>query len=581
MKRSPWILAVALACSVAVVGTALAVPSDTTYTGRLSASNGLPFDGEVAVIVRVFDQMMGGTEVDSEDLGTVSVENGVLRVSLASIEAPALGADDLWLEFQIGSEVLSPRQKLVSTPFAHRAGDADALGGLPSSAFLSSASGVTNEALPSNGLAAVSNFSMSNEFSDVAWSWGEDPTNIPDYPGTGTSASVTTSETGSSYVTDITIFTTFTLEANSKIIMKLVPPPSSGIPEITLIDGSEALISDTYDQIWTPATVPQLQPLLGTEVQGEWFLTVVDIDETLAGTTAVGTLDSFEILYDVVRSDHVKASGLFEVAGDLSATGEASFGEASVAGTANLMGGAKLGHLDAACDETTEGAIRYDATSKRVEFCNGTSWADFAGPGATYRYVVWSTYDQSHSQWYAGNNGDMFGGVTPQTWSDSNGLASQMTSDFDKLRTFFTQEGPPIGTLKNAMVVAQEWYYNSSTNGRHAAVLFRIRNNTASAITWTPFWYRTSYGGYNEYTSIALNGTNSWNSSGDNGAHAASSHNLSIPGGRTSTVIFVVGSSSGSGTRGLFLAFYNDSLVLPDGLEFVDDFDTKPNGWDN
>jgi hypothetical protein len=43
----------------------------------------------------------------------------------------------------------------------------------------------------------------------------------------------------------------------------------------------------------------------------------------------------------------------------------------------------------------------------------------------------------------------------------------------------------------------------------------------------------------------------------------------------------VAGSSSQSGTRGHFLAFYNNCLVLPPGLEFVDDFDTKPNGWEN
>jgi hypothetical protein len=27
--------------------------------------------------------------------------------------------------------------------------------------------------------------------------------------------------------------------------------------------------------------------------------------------------------------------------------------------------------------------------------------------------------------------------------------------------------------------------------------------------------------------------------------------------------------------------FVDNTLVLPDGLEFVDDFDVKPNGWDN
>jgi hypothetical protein len=32
--------------------------------------------------------------------------------------------------------------------------------------------------------------------------------------------------------------------------------------------------------------------------------------------------------------------------------------------------------------------------------------------------------------------------------------------------------------------------------------------------------------------------------------------------------------------RSLFLGFYNDSLKLPAGLEFVDDFDTATGGWE-
>jgi hypothetical protein len=57
---------------------------------------------------------------------------------------------------------------------------------------------------------------------------------------------------------------------------------------------------------------------------------------------------------------------------------------------------------------------------------------------------------------------------------------------------------------------------------------------------------------------------------------------ITIPAGRTSTAIFVASSSYPSGdTRSTFLAFTNDCHALPAGLQFVDDLDTKPDGWDN
>jgi hypothetical protein len=61
---------------------------------------------------------------------------------------------------------------------------------------------------------------------------------------------------------------------------------------------------------------------------------------------------------------------------------------------------------------------------------------------------------------------------------------------------------------------------------------------------------------------------------------------LTIPKNRTSTVIFQVGGSTGwswccnSHTRKVVLAFYNNSLKLPSGLEFVDDLDTATGGWE-
>ncbi len=53
-----------------------------------------------------------------------------------------------------------------------------------------------------------------------------------------------------------------------------------------------------------------------------------------------------------------------------------------------------------------------------------------------------------------------------------------------------------------------------------------------------------------------------------------------MPADRVSTAIFVSGSTTQSGTRGLMLAFIESTLELPEGLEYVDDLDIAAGGWD-
>jgi hypothetical protein len=73
---------------------------------------------------------------------------------------------------------------------------------------------------------------------------------------------------------------------------------------------------------------------------------------------------------------------------------------------------------------------------------------------------------------------------------------------------------------------------------------------------------------------VAVNGFNAWVASSCNSSSAVGLV-LSIPPSRTSTVIFV--STSGQPApqiRSVILAFQNNSLDLPAGLEFVDDLET-------
>jgi hypothetical protein len=60
MMRKTMLMAAALGISVAVAGTAFAVPSMISYTGRLESSAGLPFDGDAAVTAALFSADSGG-----------------------------------------------------------------------------------------------------------------------------------------------------------------------------------------------------------------------------------------------------------------------------------------------------------------------------------------------------------------------------------------------------------------------------------------------------------------------------------------------------------------------------------------
>lgn len=204
-----------------------------------------------------------------------------------------------------------------------------------------------------------------------------------------------------------------------------------------------------------------------------------------------------------------------------------------------------------------------------------------AGSSRTYRWAVFHTYDQS-SGWFDNNLTTLFGGVNPSSWTDANAIASQMSSDKGVLGVLFNNS-KTIASNGNSLVRASNWYSYSSTNGEMTGVLFRVRNTTATAIDWTPFFRYTSYGGWNEWASLTLNGANNWNSGGANcgATSCTASVLLSIPADRVSTVIVIAGSGPNNGTRSSLLAFLNNSLNLPPGLEFVDDLDTAPNGWNN
>jgi hypothetical protein len=81
---------------------------------------------------------------------------------------------------------------------------------------------------------------------------------------------------------------------------------------------------------------------------------------------------------------------------------------------------------------------------------NGASASNFASSNTErpasgtyripiYRWNVFNTYTQSN--WVFNNDASLFGGVAPSTWTDGGGMAYQMSTDLDNLRTFYTRTG--------------------------------------------------------------------------------------------------------------------------------------------
>ena len=109
------------------------VPAVLSYTGTLSDQAGPVADGSYPVTFRLFDLQEGGTQVWLEPL-SVTTRSGVFTALLGAGAVPldpdALSASQVWLEIEVGGEVLAPRLQVVSVPYALAARSAQLAGGV-------------------------------------------------------------------------------------------------------------------------------------------------------------------------------------------------------------------------------------------------------------------------------------------------------------------------------------------------------------------------------------------------------------------------------------------------------------------
>ena len=145
--RSSIAVCVGLALAVAA-SPASAVPAGIGYTAYLADPDGSPYEGVVSFEAELFDAEQGGASVwGPAQLSGVEVHDGHLSLVLDTDQHGAYVGDALtglsaaWVAFAVKPSgqawiTLSPRQRVLAVPYAIEAGDAQRLGGIEASEFM-------------------------------------------------------------------------------------------------------------------------------------------------------------------------------------------------------------------------------------------------------------------------------------------------------------------------------------------------------------------------------------------------------------------------------------------------------------
>jgi hypothetical protein len=508
--------AAALLVALAPTTASAQVPGVLPIQGYITDAEGTPYDAEVAIRFNLYDAPTGGAELYSERL-SVPVTSGVFTAYLGSVTALDMGLFREHTAVYLGIQIGADAEATPRLPF----------GTVP--------------------FAAVS---------DSTGSFGG--VDADDFP-------TTVEEWALAACPD-------TVEELSAIL-----DPIYANPAWDAITGVPADIADGDDGF---TTEDELTALLDDNYGNPAWDTITGMPAGFADGMDNGFTTEDELT--ALLNDNYRAAGWAPGWGDIVGI-PAGFADGTDDSTSYSAG-------DGLTLDGTEFAVEFDGPGEATTAARSDAVEDLEArveeleaerpQGAPYRWVLFNTYDNHSGQWAMNNRSDLFGGVTPSNWTDSNYRPVHMSANSDILRTFLHNRGwaPPTANLISRV---QSSY--SSTNGWVYVVLFRIRNTAGRNITWTPRFYVTAYGGWNEWAGVAINGSEVWNSGGNwYDMNYNVSVSMTVPSGRTSTAIFSSTTSppTGHNMRFIQMSFIDNSLRLPAGLEFVDDLDTiVGNAW--
>ncbi len=126
-------LLVALAVALTTFAANAAVPGQVNYQGLLLDGIGDPVTGPVDMVFSLYPDPSGGSALWTEVHDAVDVLDGVYEVELGSTTAltpDLLAGAAVYLEIEVESEIMTPRQRLLAVPYALQAESANSMGTL-------------------------------------------------------------------------------------------------------------------------------------------------------------------------------------------------------------------------------------------------------------------------------------------------------------------------------------------------------------------------------------------------------------------------------------------------------------------
>lgn len=100
------------------------IPRLIYYQGNLAGTSGNPINGNQPMVFSIWSSNIGGTKLWQETHSVVPVNEGLFSVMLGSQNSMPLevfSSKTRYLDIVISGEILSPRQQIVSVPYAYEA----------------------------------------------------------------------------------------------------------------------------------------------------------------------------------------------------------------------------------------------------------------------------------------------------------------------------------------------------------------------------------------------------------------------------------------------------------------------------
>jgi hypothetical protein len=146
-------------------GVPASVPRLVQFNGTLKDAWARPVSGVASVTFAIYAEQDGGTALWSETQNVIAESNGHYSAVLGAATANGVPAElfgagqSRWLGVTISRQQEMPRILLASVPYALKAADAETLGGLPASAYVTTQSltAMTAKPVTPTSLSATSN----------------------------------------------------------------------------------------------------------------------------------------------------------------------------------------------------------------------------------------------------------------------------------------------------------------------------------------------------------------------------------------------------------------------------------------